>query len=415
MNSKPKLLVVCRSFGVPSEIWISRQIESFDAFDTAVLCWNRVQGGTQANVPVEELGTDFDAPERSPARWLRRLLSRPSGNMRGAWGSERKQLIERTQRLEPDVVLCHFGHTALRFLPAAEALGIPVVAHFHGLDLSSSLQDRYYRWSLERRIHRFAHMVVVGSHQQRKLCELGARPERISRIPCGAPASAFLPSTRHTSGCCRFIMVSRLVAWKGPDLTLRAFARARQSQPNMELHVVGTGPMEGELKRLAMDLHLNDSVVFHGSLAPAKVHELLAASDVFLQHSLNYHTGWEEGFGVSITEASATGLPVVVTRCGGIPDQVTDGENGFLVEQNDCEAMAERMVRLARTPELRERLGRAGRKRVEQEFDCALLTRRLQDCLLAAAKQAKQAIPAQWNNNPAQSTQGTPAVNHVRS
>ncbi|HHY85755.1 MAG TPA: glycosyltransferase family 4 protein [Verrucomicrobia bacterium] len=242
MNSKPKLLVVCRSFGVPSEIWISRQIESFDAFDTAVLCWNRVQGGTQANVPVEELGTDFDAPERSPARWLRRLLSRPSGNMRGAWGSERKQLIERTQRLEPDVVLCHFGHTALRFLPAAEALGIPVVAHFHGLDLSSSLQDRYYRWSLERRIHRFAHMVVVGSHQQRKLCELGARPERISRIPCGAPASAFLPSTRHTSSCCRFIMVSRLVAWKGPDLTLRAFARARQSQPNMELHVVGTGP-----------------------------------------------------------------------------------------------------------------------------------------------------------------------------
>ena len=173
--------------------------------------------------------------------------------------------------------------------------------------------------------------------------------------------------------------------------------------------------VETPADRLAMDLHLNDSVVFHGSLAPAKVHELLAASDVFLQHSLNYHTRWEEGFGVSITEASATGLPVVVTRCGGIPDQVTDGENGFLVEQNDCEAMAERMVRLARTPELRERLGRAGRKRVEQEFDCALLTRRLQDCLLAAAKQAKQAIPAQWNNNPAQSTQGTPAVNHVRS
>jgi glycosyltransferase involved in cell wall biosynthesis len=88
---------------------------------------------------------------------------------------------------------------------------------------------------------------------------------------------------------------------------------------------------------------------------------------------------------VSIAEASACGLPVVVTDSGGIPDQVTDGENGFIAPQRNVERLSELMLRLANDQGLRERLGRAGRERVIRSFDSRTMTRQLEDRLLQVA------------------------------
>ena len=394
--AKPRLLVVCRSYGAASEVWIPRQINSFNAFDISVLCWEIVNGAAAcASFPIHSLRLNFDEPEESVARWFTRMICLRDGNLRAAVGGERQCLIEITRQIAPDVILCHFGHTALRFLPVAEMLRIPLVAHFHGLDLSSALRDKYYRWSLTHSLHRFAGAVVVGKHQLHKLQELGMNPEAISLIPCGAPVEEFVPKTDYATDRCRFIAVSRLVPWKGLDITLRAFAHARQMHERMELHIIGNGPMAPALHGMVSQQDLASCVFFHGQARPENVRSLMRSSDVFVQHSLDHESGWQEGFGVSITEASASGLPVLVTDCGGIPDQITDGENGMMTPQRDWQAMAESMVRLARDPALRETLGRAGRARAVREFDSARLAAKLERLLLASAdRQASQKLTA---------------------
>src|SRR5690606_39210585 len=116
-----------------------------------------------------------------------------------------------------------FGQIALRILPLATMGGIPLVAHFHGLDLSSLLRNRWYRWSLLRCLSSFDAIVVVGSHQRKWLVEHGADPEKVYLIPCGVPTSDFQPLPRPAGEQCRFIAVSRLVEGKGLEFSLRAF------------------------------------------------------------------------------------------------------------------------------------------------------------------------------------------------
>ena len=387
-RAEPRALIACHTFGVPSEVWIQRQIATFSRCERHVLAWDAVPGAMAVSgVPLENLGLDFDAPEKGWQRWWRRLLLLPSGNFCGAIGAERQQLDAVVRRVRPDVILCHFGLVALRLLPTALAQGVPLVAHFHGNDISSSLRNhRYYRWSLKRCVHQFAGTVVVGSHQRRVLQSFGVPDQKIALIPCGAPVELFTPKRAYATDRCRFIAVSRLVAWKGVDYTLRAFAAARQQRPEVELHIVGGGQDERRLRALATELKLHDAVLFHGEKNSEEVRTLLTACDVFVQHSLDHSSGWTEGFGVSIAEASACGLPVVVTDSGGIVDQVTHGENGLITPQRSVEALTTAMLQLCDDLALRQRLGQAGRERVAQHFDSTTQARKLEDCLLAVTR-----------------------------
>jgi glycosyltransferase involved in cell wall biosynthesis len=89
---------------------------------------------------------------------------------------------------------------------------------------------------------------------------------------------------------------------------------------------------------------------------------LYAAADVFVQTS-----GWE-GFSLAVLEAMGAGLPVVAYSVGGVAEQVVDGRSGYLVKAGDVEALAARVVELARRPEVRAQAGAAGRALVEREF-----------------------------------------------
>jgi glycosyltransferase involved in cell wall biosynthesis len=122
--------------------------------------------------------------------------------------------------------------------------------------------------------------------------------------------------------------------------------------------------------------------VFHGYVSEGQLSEVLPDFDVFLQHSLTMPDGWREGFGVSVTEASACGLPVVVTPCGGLVDQVVDGHNSLIVPERNVPAMAEAMSALGADAGLRERMGNNGRQRVLQHFDSARQVRRLEDVVV---------------------------------
>ncbi|PYS79628.1 MAG: hypothetical protein DMF66_02130 [Acidobacteria bacterium] len=120
---------------------------------------------------------------------------------------------------------------------------------------------------------------------------------------------------------------------------LRAFALIQRSLPEARLVVVGDGSQHAELERLARELNLSHTE-FVGRVGPEEMHAYYDAADVFLNAS-NI-----DNMPISILEAFAAGTPVVTTNAGGIPDIVTDGENGLMVECGNCDALARSALRL---------------------------------------------------------------------
>jgi len=177
--------------------------------------------------------------------------------------------------------------------------------------------------------------------------------------------------------------VSRLFSWKGQRELLRAFALSRREHPALRLLVVGAdaspdGAYLGELKQLASDLNLSDSVLFTGPRRD--VARVMAACDVFTLPS------FEEPFGLVFLEAMAMARPVVAIDNGGTPEVVEHERAGLLSPPWDIPALAANISRLVADGELRARFGRYGRERVLSYFN----TRRM----AADAARAYEAVMA---------------------
>ncbi len=391
--AEPKMLRIVfasQCVGLSSEVWIWRQIVRFRRIMPRVLTWRYLNREVFPlnGVEVHELPFDFD-PQGCWSRRVRNLRGLITGNVYASRGRELEALQSYLVREKPSAMLCHFAYVALRLLDIAAGLGIRVVAHFHGRDITSMLRSRAYRRSLLKNLHRFEDIVVVGSHQKQWLVEQGCRPDRVHVIPCGVPTDEFVPAARTLCETIRFIAVARLVEQKGLDYTLNAFALTRQRVPGSFLTIVGDGPLKADLEKLAADLGIADRVRFAGWLSPQEVRCELAASDVFLQHSIVSSEGDSEGFGVTVAEAASSGLPVVCSLSTGLVDQVVEGTTGFLIPQRDAETMAARMIQLAEDPGIRTRLGAAGRQRAVSCFDVAKQVRELEEVLIRASTKTR--------------------------
>jgi glycosyltransferase involved in cell wall biosynthesis len=156
----------------------------------------------------------------------------------------------------------------------------------------------------------------------------------------------------------RFVVgwIGRMTGVKRTDDVLLALKRLREREVDAALCMVGDGPDREFVERRASELGIVRHCFFLGY--QEEVAPYYAAFDAMILPSGN------EGTPVSAIEALASGRPVVATRVGGVPDVVRDGEDGFLVDPGDVEHLAERLALLARDPELRGRMGSAGRERV---------------------------------------------------
>jgi glycosyltransferase involved in cell wall biosynthesis len=154
--------------------------------------------------------------------------------------------------------------------------------------------------------------------------------------------------------------IGRMTAVKRAEDVLRAFALLRERDVDACLCMVGDGPDHDRAEQLAGELGIVRDCLFTGY--QEDIGAFFSAFDVFVLPSAN------EGTPVTAIEALASGCPVVATRVGGVPDVVRDGKDGFLVEPGDVEGLAERLEQLAAVPELRARLGAAGRERVVSRY-----------------------------------------------
>jgi phosphatidylinositol alpha-1,6-mannosyltransferase len=161
--------------------------------------------------------------------------------------------------------------------------------------------------------------------------------------------------------------VARLVPHKGVDVALQALARLAPEHPQLRYAGVGQGEHQPALESLAAQLGVGDRVRFLNDVSDADLPALYNVADFYV--GVSRQAGLDvEGFGISLLEASASGLAVVAGRSGGMPDAVADGETGVLVDSEDPRAVARAIASLLADPERVRQLGANGRRAVEQRF-----------------------------------------------
>jgi glycosyltransferase involved in cell wall biosynthesis len=247
----------------------------------------------------------------------------------------------------------------------------PIVVHtFHGHVLRGyfgPVRSRLFRW-LERWLARNTTVLIAVSPQVRDdLVALGvAPPEKFAVIRLGIELEERVADTNGRADTRRYLgiapdrftvgWIGRMTAIKNTEDVLSAFKALRARGVEATLCMVGDGPDRPALERRAHELGIVRDTLFLGY--QQDVGPLYAAFDALVLPSSN------EGTPVSVIEALAARTPVVATRVGGVPDVVREGDDGFLVDAGDTDALAERLARLASDPQLRERMGEAARSRV---------------------------------------------------
>jgi glycosyltransferase involved in cell wall biosynthesis len=232
--------------------------------------------------------------------------------------------------------------------------------------------------------HALFAIVITRRLLQEVRSELGsATPELIEVAPMGVEVESFVRTRPYQpwngSGPCLIFTCGRLNPCKGHDDLIRAVALLREKGIDARLHIAGADDQGGvyrtHLETVARESNLNGHLKLMGAVSEDVVRGELESSHVFSLASLR------EPLGVAIMEAMAMRVPVVVTGAGGVPELVSDGEDGVLVDPQNPAKLAAALERVLADPRLAERLGDAGRRKVEQGFHSGLSAEVLRRCL----------------------------------
>jgi glycosyltransferase involved in cell wall biosynthesis len=190
----------------------------------------------------------------------------------------------------------------------------------------------------------------------------------------GVDCDHFLPRPfRASPECFEVLCVGRLVSTKGQRILIEAVAQLIEGGRKIRLRFVGDGPDRKHLEDLVGQKNLMSQILFEGSINQDRIQEFYMAADIFALSS------FAEGIPVVLMEAMAMEIPCVATSINGIPELIRDGVDGLLVAPSDVYSLSAALIRLMDETALRESLGKAGRLRVQQNYEISKSADRLAD------------------------------------
>jgi glycosyltransferase involved in cell wall biosynthesis len=276
---------------------------------------------------------------------------------------------------------CHFAHAPTTVgMYAAKQLAVPFSFTGHANDLFQR------RCLLLRKLQRAALVSCISrwhSAWYQSICPgISAKCELVR---CGVDTYDWRPpENRRPADRLRIVTVGRLVEKKGIDTLIQAFRELNRRDIPATLAIAGTGEQESRLRALAA-ANGSDPIQWLGEMDNAKVPALLADADVLALPCRDDAKGDRDGIPVVLMEAMACGLPVVSGDLPAIRELIDDGVSGLLVPGSQADALADALAKLAADPDLRRKLGAAGRRKIEAEFSLTTnidrLEARLKDAL----------------------------------
>lgn len=376
-TSLPPRLVAAQylaTFLKPEMLHVYRQIRALRAFRPIVFCQKREE---TERFPFEDVIVTAKPRTHQLRRfWQKSLLGQPIE----MYESEARRLAARLGAVEARVLHVYFGHIGVYLLPLLKLAKVPAVISFHGADAQVDHENPSFLSRLAAVFAQVRLVLVRSESIAARLVECGCPPAKIRLHRTGIPLAEIPFSTRRPplDGAWRCLQACRFIPKKGLATTVEAFAKFAQRYPLSTLTLAGDGPLLGELRARAEALGLRDRVFFPGFVSQRTLHDLYRESHLFLHPSEMGANGDQEGVPNSMLEAMATGLPVVATEHGGIPEAVEQGVSGLLVPEGDVPAMLEAMLRLAGDTAGYTAMNAATAQRVVSAFDLQKQTRLLE-------------------------------------
>ncbi|MGI9241377.1 MAG: glycosyltransferase [Verrucomicrobiales bacterium] len=371
----PTVASYCTTFLKPEMLHIYRQVTGLAEFETFVITKHRQ---SEDKFPFADVEMAPDVRSNFVRRfWLKYVKHEPPIVYRGEYGVLNR-LLERRQA---DLMHVYFGHTGVHLLPFIKRWPRPVVVSFHGMDIMPREDKPGYLENLKDLLQTIP-LVMARSHSlKERMLELGCPEEKFRLNRTGIPLDNFPFTERQfpADGGWHFVQACRLVEKKGLDVALRAFARFAADRPDARFTIAGDGPLREQLDRQVADLGLGEKVGFVGFLTEVELRELYHSAHIFVHPSQITEDQNQEGIPNSMLEAMSTGLPVLATLHGGIPEAVDDGRAGLLSAERDVDGLLDHMERLAHDPELWAKMGRQASEDMHENFEQAAQVRKLED------------------------------------
>jgi glycosyltransferase involved in cell wall biosynthesis len=370
--ARPSALIFRKRVLPWSETFIAAQAGAMTRYAPVLAGYHRVPSGDALLGDMPRVLLDAHSPVPS----LEKLLLKQFGRLPTRWFSA-------IRAYRPSIVHAHFGSSAVPGRLIAQALDIPLVVTYHGMDITVRARSEA---ALAHRREAFADattVVAVSEYIARRVREAGCPPEKVVVHFIGVDTGYFSPADGPRSAT-RVLFVGRLVAKKGVIHLVRAMREVQRSLPEAELVIAGDGDLRAGLERAARDAGVR--AVFLGVQTPEEVRALMRGAALVAGPSIMDARGNEEGLPMVFVEAQACGTPVVVSTSGGTGEGVVDGETGLLFAPGDESALSEHLLSLLGDGARRARMGVAARAHVEQRFDLRKQTGVLESLFDAARR-----------------------------
>ena len=333
---------------------------------------------SQRNHKITVFTTSINSKD-SIERYENMRIHRYGANFKIGYANMSFKLLYKPLKHDIDIVHAHAGNplAPIAAYQYAKKKKKPFVVTYHGdgqenwgsfiRRISVSFYNKYF---LDK-ILSYADVIISPSEYYIDESRfLGKYRDKIVVIPNGINVDEF--DIGYSKDECRkklglpidkniILFLSALYSFKGPHILIKAMPKIVKEVPDAELVFVGSGEMREELEGLCNKIGVKKYVKFAGFVEGSMKPFYYRAADVFCLPSTMKH----EIFGIVNLEAMARGVPIVASKIGGVPDVVKDGENGLLVQPKDSEALADAIIYLLENEDVRERMGKNGRKKVE--------------------------------------------------
>lgn len=365
MNDKPKVLIVSPHKVGLTETFIRAHIEQLDAEVYHLYGWE-LDFKMEDDTPLKDYyrsktGLWQKLMSLIPHYWYFRLKQKEQKAL------AKPALIERYIRdHQIDLVLAEYGTAGSWMAPICKRLALPLLVHFHGFDASRYDILERYRKDYQLMFQVAQKIIVVSKAMAKALEQQGCPKDKLVLNTYGPHPDYNKVTADYESNY--LIAVGRHTYKKAPYLTILAFQKVLQEFPNLKLKMIGDGELFDVSKNLIKSLGLEDKILLLGGLERSEIIKHLQTAFAYVQHSVVAYNGDSEGTPVGIIEAMAAGLPIVSTKHAGIPDVVQHEETGFLVEENDIDAMAKYICSLVRNRNEAKTKGAKARTRIANHF-----------------------------------------------
>jgi colanic acid/amylovoran biosynthesis glycosyltransferase len=243
------------------------------------------------------------------------------------------------------VVIAHFGPSGIDIVDVCRELNIPLITVFHGYDISKLISKKSYLLGLKKlNDYKYSKARAVSKFFISELKEY-IDENKIFILENGVEVSDLHMTKFETD--IFIIQASNLVEKKGIEYSIKAIIELIELNPNRNIYfdICGDGPLRSSLEKL-VDLKYKNNIKFHGHLAGSDFRKLINRSNIFIHPSVTDSAGETETIPTSILEAMSLGKIVVSTFHAGIPEVITNGYNGFLVEEKSISGLVDILIKI---------------------------------------------------------------------